>query len=158
MGINPQYVDGLEARIDYFKAEIARLSNELVDVMGERDVLTAQVELLEHDLSCYQLLYKNQSETIGGYQNQVEQLRKIISVVHKEIPRGVFNIDLLYEDILEAMNVLNKSPSQCLAERDAEVAKAAFIAGAESQYCMGTYVDLNVAAEHHANQLHQAAK
>lgn len=40
-----------EQRIEYFMSEIARLSNQVVDLQNERDALAAQVEALRDKLS-----------------------------------------------------------------------------------------------------------
>ena len=115
---------------------------------------------------------------------QVEKLRVCITMTIDKWA-GVTEFEAT---ALTMQRFLDKTPAQCLAERDAElqahvyfltnrvkdlegakvfaekwedehdakIAKAAFIAGAESQHCLDTYSDLNAAAEQYVNQIRQA--
>lgn len=83
-----------QERIEYFKSEIARLSNEVVSLLDERDELKAQVEQLRE-----QLEYMAQQHRCGC---------------------GHPACNRCYDDKQNAI-VLEATPAQCLAVHDAEI-------------------------------------
>lgn len=83
-------------RIEYFKNEISRLSNQVVDLLNERDQLEAQVQELREDLARCR---HQASYCIGGVEALQEQLSKIRLISNK---------------------ALASTPAQCLAEIKAQ--------------------------------------
>jgi len=113
-------------RNEYFKAEILRLSTELVDRLDERDGLAAQVELLRSE-------WEKPDAPEVSVEEKLENL-----------------VDIIY-----------KTPAQCLAARDAEVVAEAYSAGYSEAWrdcSYGNGYNRSVKAEQYANQLRQAAK
>ena len=133
-------------RIEYFKEEIARLSNELVDSLEQRDALVEQVEQLSSHIVRMQNFCAQYINPRGGI-GDAEFINKII-----------YFLDCPEQRLAQS------SPNQCLAERDAEVSKAAFLSGVSwretNPYKYDDYVTgrIRKASERYANQLLQQTK
>jgi chorismate mutase len=126
-------------RIEYFKEEIARLSNELVDSLEQRDALAAQVEQLNFESGFFDVDVIRCLKTIAFKHN------------HNDIPRYMAMAK-------RCMDEISDKQSRIVAH-DAEIAKAAFIAGVYFRSGNSVHeADLDGLAEQYANQLCQQAK
>ena len=93
-------------RVEYFKNEISRLSNQVVDLLDERDQLKAQVEQLKP------LARRCLWGAVNWNDHNFEPLHKYLR--KSAADAGVFTVD-------QANALLEQTPAQCLAARDAEV-------------------------------------
>lgn len=96
-----------EQRIEYFMSEIARLSNQVVELQDERDALAAHVEALR--MAIYNVVHASRNNS-GNEPS--------LSVYHKAIN--------------DAYAAWNAAPQQHLAEVKAQAGRAGFVAGAQS--------------------------
>lgn len=103
------------------------------------DQLQARVDGLEHERNALWNLQRNQSETIGKYQNResellderdalaahVERFNSIMANIHTECDYGGESDDDPIPSVL--WDLYRETPQQSLAERDAEVARKAIL-------------------------------
>lgn len=114
--------DAALERNEYFKAEILRLSTELVDRLDERDDAVRAAKY-EADVAEQALA------EVKALKAQVEQLREQLEY----FVSGSFEFNEGSEYIAnDIQELLDKTPAQCLAEHDAEIARKARFDLAES--------------------------
>lgn len=129
-----------EQRIEYFMSEIARLSNQVVDLQDERDALAAQVEALRSQLQVAHDCVTCADET--GYVQDV----------------GFVDLEQV---ALEISRVLALTPQQHLAEIRAEAGRVGFVAGAvamERRQVFTEDFNLSNAANQYADSIRQEGK
>ena len=132
-------------RIEYFKNEISRLSNQVVDLLDERDQLKAQVEQLKP------LARRCLWGAVNWNDHNFEPLHKYLR--KSAADAGVFTVD-------QANALLEQTPAQCLAEIKARAVEQVFnhfknkFNGSEKL----TVRDICWMLDEHLNQLRQQAK